>query len=319
MKASDLSVFLAFVLQVRLLVYIDSACLVRAVPFALECPVDCKVDGAFCMQAVQIRQTTTKQDAKPQAWLRRMVPGLVVLGVLAVWQVIVILEIYPTFIIPAPQSVAERFVEVLADGTLWKHTQVTLVAVLYGLAIGLTIGIVLGYMIARNRILEELLAPIIISLQSTPIVAYAPLLVIWFGSGPTSKVVTSALIVFFPTLLNTVVGIRNVPQPLRDLMRSQRATRWQTLTKLEIPAAMPVLLSGLKISATLAVIGAVVGEFVSANAGLGFLITIARSQYDTPLVLVSVVTLAVMARILYSAVGLIERRVLAWQLRTRRS
>src|SRR5690606_31983573 len=113
-KASDLSVVLTFVFRVRLLVYIDSACLVRAVPFALECPVDCKVDGAFSMQAVQIRQTTTKQDAKLQAWLRRMVPGLVVLGLLAVWQVIVILEIYPTFIIPAPQSVAERFVEVLA-------------------------------------------------------------------------------------------------------------------------------------------------------------------------------------------------------------
>jgi NitT/TauT family transport system permease protein len=113
--------------------------------------------------------------------------------------------------------------------------------------------------------------------------------------------------------MNTVVGIRNVPQALRDLMRSQRATRWQTLSKLEIPAAMPVLLSGLKISATLAVIGAVVGEFVSANAGLGFLITIARNQFDTPLVLVAVITLAVMARVLYSAVVLLERRVLAWQ------
>ena len=265
------------------------------------------------MQAIQTRETPIKQAAKSHAVLRRLVPGLMVLALLALWEGIVLLEIYPTFIIPPPLVVAERLFEVLADGTLWKHTQVTLVAVLSGLAIGLSIGVLLGYFIARSRILEELLSPIIISLQSTPIVAYAPLLVIWFGSGPTSKVVTSALIVFFPTLMNTVVGIRNVPQPLRDLMRSQRATRWQTLTKLEIPAAMPVLLSGLKISATLAVIGAVVGEFVSANAGLGFLITIARNQFDTPLVLVAVITLAAMARLLYSAVVLLERRVLAWQ------
>jgi len=249
--------------------------------------------------------------------LRRAAPVLVIAAVIVFWQVITMLEIYPTFIIPPPLEVAEQFVEVLLDGRLWFHTQVTLSAVLVGLLVGSGIGIILGYLIARHPLLEASLAPIIVSLQSTPAVAYAPMLVIWFGSGLTSKIITSALIVFFPTLLNTVVGIRNVPQPLLDLMRSQRATHWQMLTKLEIPAAMPVLMGGLKISATLAVIGAVVGEFVSANAGLGFLITLARNQFDTPLVLVAVITLAVIARLLYGAVALVERRVLAWQIRTR--
>ena len=155
--------------------------------------------------------------------------------------------------------------------------------------------------------------------QSAPVVAYAPLLVIWFGSGPTSKIVTGALIVFFPMLMNTIVGIRTVPQPLRDLMISMRATRWQTFTKLEVPAAMPVLISGLKISATLAVIGAVVGEFISANAGLGFLINLARSQYDTPLVIISVLTLTLIARFLYGLVSFLERFVLSWQTRASRS
>jgi NitT/TauT family transport system permease protein len=250
--------------------------------------------------------------------LRRWIPALVILIVLLVWQIVTMLEIYPQFIIPPPIAVAEKFVEVVRDGRLWLHTSTTLSAVLVGLALGLGIGMVLGYGIAKNRLLEDSLAPIIVALQSTPIVAYAPLLVIWFGSGPTSKVITSALIVFFPTLMNTVVGIRNVPQPLHDLMRSLRATRWQTFAKLEVPAAMPVLVGGLKISATLAVIGAVVGEFISANAGLGFLITLARSQYDTPLVIVSVITLAVIARVLYGAVTLLERRLLAWQNRARR-
>lgn len=261
-------------------------------------------------------KTGYRQHGRPL--LRRAAPAAIFLAVLALWQLVTALKIYPAFIIPPPLSVAAKFQEVLLDGRLWAHTQVTLSAVLAGLVIGLSVGVVLGYAIAKSPLLEHVLAPVIIALQSTPIVAYAPLLVIWFGSGTTSKVVTSALIVFFPTLMNTVVGIRTVPQPLRDLMRSQRATPWQTFLLLEVPAAMPVLISGLKISATLAVIGAVVGEFISAQAGLGFLITFARNQYDTPLVLVSVITLAVIARTLYGMVSLLERRVLSWQRRSAR-
>ena len=158
--------------------------------------------------------------------MRRLAPLVVIAGLLALWQLITLLEIYPVFIIPPPIAVAETFVEVLLDGRLWLHSQVTLLAVVAGLLVGSGIGVVLGYFIARHPLLEDSLAPIIVSLQSTPAVAYAPMLVIWFGSGLTSKIITSALIVFFPTLLNTVVGIRNVPQPLCDLMRSQRATRW---------------------------------------------------------------------------------------------
>jgi NitT/TauT family transport system permease protein len=238
---------------------------------------------------------------------------------LALWQVVVLLRIYPPFIIPAPADVAARFGQVLADGRLLLHTSTTLSAVLAGLVIGAGAGLALGYVLARSGLLDSLLSPVIVSLQSTPVVAYAPLLVIWFGSGLTSKVVTSALIVFFPILLNTIVGVRGVPQPFYDLMRVHRATRWQIFAKLEVPAAMPMLLGGLKIGATLAVIGAVVGEFVSANAGLGFLINLARSQYDTPLVFVAVFTLAALARLLYALVALLERRLLHWQARARRS
>lgn len=249
---------------------------------------------------------------------RGLVPLLVLILVLLLWQAVVSLKLYPAFIIPAPQAVLEKAAAVLLDGTLLLHAQTTLVAVLAGLVVGITIAVLLGYAIAKSSALEAALSPLVVAFQSTPVVAYAPLLIIWFGSGPTSKIVTSALIVFFPMLMNTIVGIRGVPTSLRDLMRSMQATRWQTFTRLEVPAAMPVLIGGLKISATLAVIGAVVGEFVSANAGLGFLINLARSQYDTPLVIVAVLTLTVMARLMYGAVSLLERRVLAWQARARR-
>ncbi len=251
--------------------------------------------------------------------LRRAIPLLTVITVIVIWQLIVSAKLYPTFIIPAPLSVVDKGIQVISDGSLFRHAVATFGNVIAGLFVGLSLGITLGYLIAKVPLLEDFLSPIIVAVQSAPVVAYAPLLVIWFGSGPTSKIVTGALIVFFPMLMNTIVGIRTVPQPLRDLMLSMRATRWQTFTKLEIPAAMPVLISGLKISATLAVIGAVVGEFISANAGLGFLINLARSQYDTPLVIISVLTLTLIARFLYGVVSFIERFVLSWQKRARHS
>lgn len=250
--------------------------------------------------------------------LRQIAPFATLLLVILFWQAIVWLKLYPTFIIPPPLAVLTKFSAVVMDGTLWLHIRVTMVAVLAGLGVGVSLAVTLGYLIAKSLLLEDVLSPLIVAFQSVPVVAYAPLLVLWFGSGPTSKVVTSALIVFFPMLVNTIVGIRNVSPALRDLLRSMQATRWQTFTKLEIPAAMPILMSGLKISATLAVIGAVVGEFVSANAGLGFLVNLARSQYDTPLVIVAVLTLTIIARLLYGAVSLLERRFLYWQSRSRR-
>lgn len=247
--------------------------------------------------------------------LRWFAPFLAPLTLLALWQTVVWLQIYPTFIIPAPAEVLAKFAEVLADGRWWVHTRTTLEEVMLGLAWGVGIGVLLGYLMAKSRLLDTFLSPIIVLLQATPIVAYAPLLVVWFGSGTLGKVVTCAVIVFFPMLMNTAVGIRQVPSGLRDMMRALNATRWQTFVKLEVPAALPVLLTGLKTSATLAIIGAVVGEFVSARAGLGFMVNQARSQYDTPLVIVGVLTMTGMALCLYGVVYLLERRLLAWQAR----
>jgi len=244
----------------------------------------------------------------------RRYASLITLGiVLVVWQAVVTLRLVSPALVPEPLAVLEKFSAVMANGRWWLHTSTTLIEVLAGLGLGVSVAWVLGYFIAKSRLLEDLLSPIIVTMQSTPVVAYAPLLIIWFGSGSTSKIVICALIVFFPMLMNTIVGIRSVPDDLYDLMRVTRATRWQTLTKLEIPAAMPILLSGLKTSATLSVIGAVVGEFINANAGIGFMISVARSQYDTALVYVGVVTLALMARTLYGLVSMLERRLLMWQ------
>ena len=219
----------------------------------------------------------------------------------------------PSFILPGPGEVWRRFLSSLADGSLAMHTGVTLLEVLLGLVFGVGLATVLGYLVAKSHALERALSPYLVASQAVPLVAIAPLLVIWFGPGMFSKVLICALIVFFPVLVNTVVGVRAVPGPLYDLMHSLHARPSQVLLKLEVPAALPIFLGGLRIGATLSVIGAVVGELVGSDRGLGFLINVGRGQYDTALVFVAVFVLIALALCLYGAVAWLEARSLKWQ------
>jgi NitT/TauT family transport system permease protein len=231
------------------------------------------------------------------------------------WYLIVWIGDLRAFILPTPDLVWMRFMRTLQDGSLLRHFFITLGEVLGGLVLGSVLATAQGYMLAKSRPLERFLSPYIVASQSVPIVAIAPLLVIWFGPGLTSKILICALIVFFPILINTIVGVRAVPEDLINLMSSLQATRWQTFKLLEVPAALPVLFGGLRIGATLAVIGAVVGEFVGSDRGLGFLINVGRGQYDTALVFVSVFSLVAMALSLYGLVVVVEQRLLSWQKR----
>lgn len=239
-------------------------------------------------------------------------PLSILLGIIA-WDVLVRVSDLPKFILPSPADVWGRFLKSLADGSLLMHTGYTLVEILLGLFFGVSFAVLTGYLLARSRPLEQVLSPYLVASQAIPIVAVAPLLILWFGSGITSKVLICALIVFFPVLVNTVVGVRAVPSALYDLMNALRATRWQVLLKLELPASLPVLLGGLRIGATLSVIGAIVGELVDAKQGLGFLLKVGDFQYDTPMVFVAVFMLVVLALMLYGIVTLLEKRFLKWQ------
>lgn len=238
---------------------------------------------------------------------------LSILAGLVIWQLLIVWWQKPAYILPGPILVGQRLLRALADGSLLRHTWVTLQEVLLGLFLGASLATGLGYLLAKSHLLERVLAPYLVASQAIPIVAVAPLLVIWFGPGMGSKILICGLIVFFPVLVNTIVGLRAVPENLRDLMRSLQASRWEMLRFLEIPAALPVFLGGLRIGATLSVIGAVVGELVGADRGLGFLISVGRGQYDTALVFVASFTLVAMALGLYGLVVLLESRLLAWQ------
>jgi NitT/TauT family transport system permease protein len=187
------------------------------------------------------------------------------------------------------------------------------VEIFWGLALGLSLAISLGYLLAKSKLLERILSPYIVAFQAIPIIALAPLLAIWFGYGSLSKILTCALVVFFPILVNTIVGIRAVEQDLVDLMRSLEANRWQTFTMLEVPAALPVLFGGLRIGVTLSVIGAVVGEFVGADRGLGFLVNLSGGLFDTSLTFVALFVLGSIAIGLYLAVVALESFLLSWK------
>jgi NitT/TauT family transport system permease protein len=247
----------------------------------------------------------------------RMVQALLVVGgiilLLALWQAVVWLGQYPSYILPSPARVFDRFMRLMLTERLWMHVGVTLSEIFAGLALGLIVAFLMGYGIAKSRALERVLSPYIIASQAIPIVALAPLLVIWFGFGRFSKVLVCALVVFFPILVNTVVGLRSVEREWRDLMRSLEASRWQMFTKLELPAALPVLFGGLKVGVTLSVIGAVVGEFVGADRGLGFLVNLGQGLLDTPLMFVAILLLVAIALGLYGLVSILEGWLLNWR------
>ena len=231
---------------------------------------------------------------------------------LLVWEAAILIWKFPAFILPGPGLVALRFIRAISDGSLIRHFMITLFEVVMGLILGAGCATVLGYLLAKSPASERFLSPYLVASQAIPLVAIAPLLIIWFGPGLFSKILICSLIVFFPILINTIVGVRAVPDTLRDLMRSLHASRQQTLRLLEVPAALPVFLGGLRVGATLSVIGAVVGEFVGSDRGLGFLINVGRGQYDTALVFAAIFTLIALALGLYYAVVLVEKRMLKW-------
>ncbi|HEV2006227.1 MAG TPA: ABC transporter permease [Candidatus Limnocylindrales bacterium] len=230
---------------------------------------------------------------------------------LALWQGIVIVGGYPPFILPPPDAVIARLVSGWVDGTIAPHALRTLLEVALGFGVGAGAALVVGYALARSAFFEQLASPYIVAAQAVPILALAPVLALWFGPGLTGKVVICALIVFFPIAIATMVGIRSVDAGLLELGRSLRATRRQILTTLEIPAALPSIFGGLRVGVTLAVVGAIVGEWAGSDQGLGVLINLARgSLFDIPLLFATLVTIALLGVALYVVVVLVERTLL---------
>ena len=241
-------------------------------------------------------------------------PATIGIGVvfLCVWQLAVWFFAIPAIVIPAPTSVLAALWDGILSGELLTHFWVTFAEVLMGFAGGAVFGLACGIMIGLFPLLERLIYPYIVAFQTIPKVAIAPIIVIWFGYGISSKVVITATIAFFPVLANTIVGLRSAPRDQVELMVAHTASRWQIFRMVRWPQALPYIFVGLDVAIVLSVIGAIVGEFVGAQAGLGYLILQRDFNLDMAGVFAILVVLSAMGFGLHSLIMALQRRIVFW-------
>jgi len=218
----------------------------------------------------------------------------------------------PPFIAPAPSAVLASLAGGLRSRLYLEHFWITLYETLLGFLIAAVSGIVLGAVIAQFRLVEQTMYPYLVALQTLPKIAIAPLIIVWFGFGVSSKVVIAAMVGFFPVLVNVIVGLKTVDQSKLDLMRSLNATRWQTFRLVKFPNALPFVFAGLDIAIVFSVLGAIVGEFVGAQRGLGNLILQFNFGLDIAGVFAVMILLSIMGVVLHLVMQFIQKRVIFW-------
>ncbi len=247
------------------------------------------------------------------AWLGKLLPFAAFAVMIGAWEGSVALFKIPSFLLPAPSAILKAMGDTSAD--VWLgHTWATLRVALMGYAAALAISIPLAMALASSRLLARTIYPILVIVQSTPIVAVAPIIVVTLGAGDLPRVVITFLITFFPIVVSTITGLLATPEELIELSRSLRAGRWREMIHIRLPYAVPHLFSALKISTTLAVIGAVVAEFVAAERGLGFFIAFSTSFFKIPAAFAGLVILVTISLALFRLVGIVQKTFLPWSL-----
>ncbi len=242
--------------------------------------------------------------------LDRILPGLFFVGLVVLWQLACDVFQVQSFLLPSPIEIAEKIAEV--HRRLLMHTLATLREVVIGFAVACAGGIVLAAVTAHSRILSRTIFPLLVMSQTIPTIAIAPILVIWFGPGEAARLIVVFMIAFFPIVVNTTAGLLRVNEELIDLVRGLNASRWKIFTKIRLPNALPHIFTGMRISIALSVIGSVVGEFVAATEGLGYLIFSANTNLDTKLVFAAVVLLSAMGIVLFQIVRLAQKVLVPW-------
>jgi NitT/TauT family transport system permease protein len=237
---------------------------------------------------------------------------LLLVASLAVWEGAVRALKVPAFILPAPSQVGAALYRGAVTGIYLQHLWITLAETLLGFLLGSAVALLVGTAVAASPRTEYFLYPYIVMFQSMPKVALAPLVVVWFGLGLASKVVSAALIAFFPLLVNTIVGLRSADEDRVDLMRSLAATELQIFRMLRLPSALPFIMAGLEVAMVFALVGAIVAEFVGAEAGLGMLIQSRNFSMDVAGEFAILFILAMMGLLLNAALVSVRRRVLFW-------
>ncbi len=251
-----------------------------------------------------------------QAGGRWLPPLAIILAFFGVWEGLVRLFDVQRWLLPAPSVIGGEMVS--SRGILLSHSWVTLEEVLLGFALALGLGVILATAIAYSRILERSIYPFVIASQTIPIIAIAPLLLVWIGYGMSPKIIVVALIAFFPIVVNTVDGLKSVDPDMINLMRTLGAGRRQVFMKLQVPTCLPFLFSGVKVAISVSVIGAVIGEWVGSSEGLGYLMIRSKPQFLTERVFAAIFLLSFMGIGLFLVVQSVERYLLPWYHNQRR-
>lgn len=246
------------------------------------------------------------------SWLKRWAPPLLLLaGVIGLWELWVAVRDTPDWYLPPPSDVMRTLWE--ERSSIAANARVTLEAILLGLLVACVFGVLMALAIDASRLVERTAYPLVIASQAIPVVALAPLFLIWFGHGLMPRVVMTALIAFFPITVATTDGLRSADSEVVELLRSMGASRWQRLRLVRLPSALPAFFSGLKVAVSVAVIGAVIGEFIGSDAGLGHAIVLANASLRTDLVFACVFVLSLMAIALFGLASLAERLAMPWR------
>ncbi|KAF0806554.1 ABC transporter permease [Alcanivorax xiamenensis] len=255
-------------------------------------------------------------DSAGRALLRlldRAAPVLAALLLLLIWELGCRLLDVPVYLLPPPSAIVEGALAVTL-GSWAGHIWATLRVSLLGYALAVVIGIPLAVALANSRLLSRTLYPMLVVVQSTPIVAVAPIIVVVLGAGDAPRIVITFLITFFPIVVSTVTGLMSTPPELIELSRSLGASRWREIRNIQLPFAVPHIFSALRISITLAIIGAVVAEFVAAENGLGFFIAFSTSFFKVPQAFAALAVLVTISLILFRLVAMIQRWWFPWSL-----
>lgn len=230
--------------------------------------------------------------------------------IIGIWEFLVRIFSVPQYLLPAPSAIALDFFQNF--NSLLYHAGITFSEAFIGFLIANALGILTAIAFVYSKTLEKSLYPFAITLKTTPIVAMAPLLILWFGNGMFSKVAAAALISFFPAIVNTVKGLKSVDDEAVDLLKSFSANKWQIFTKLRFPSALPYIFSALRISTSLAIVGAIVGEFVGANKGIGYIILISSYHLEIVKMFSAVIASAITGVIFFWVISFIEKHIVFW-------
>ena len=242
-------------------------------------------------------------------WISTLL-SIVVLVV--IWKLVIAIFDVSPFVLPQPEDVIKGVKELVNANDFWSDVRVTLTETIVGFLIALVLGIVLGTILGRVVWLEQAMRPVIVASQVVPKVALIPLFIIWFGFGITSKIIIVALLSFFPILLNVILGVRSVDAGHRDVMRSLNSTRWQTFRRLEYPSTLPYVLAGMEVGIVFAVVGAVVGEYLGGDQGLGYRIVTSLNNLEAETLFAVILVLTLFGFLLYLAVVALKRFLIPW-------